>query len=232
MRVLALPAEARALILDFDGTLYSNPGYASFQEEVLVGRLARELGEEAAATRARLARMRAEREAAGLGKTSLGRLFAELGVSIRTSVLWREQLIEPGRWLVPDARLDEALARLEARYALALVTNNPSSVGAKGLEALGVARRFRALVGLADTMESKPAPEPFLLAARLLGVPAPSCVSVGDRLEVDLAPALGLGMGAILVEGVEDLYGLPGFLVAGPAPSSPREARRGGGTRS
>jgi phosphoglycolate phosphatase/putative hydrolase of the HAD superfamily len=35
---------------------------------------------------------------------------------------------------------------------------------------------------------------------------------VGDRYDVDIAPALELGMGGILVEGVEEVYSLKGFL--------------------
>ena len=71
---------------------------------------------------------------------------------------------------------------------------------------------FRAVVGLDDTMASKPAPEPFLAASRLLGLKPELCVSIGDRRDVDLSPAMALGMGAVLVDGVEDVYSLPGIL--------------------
>jgi len=63
-------------------------------------------------------------------------------------------------------------------------------------------------------MKSKPAREPYELAARLVGQPPERCLSIGDRYDVDLALPLELGMGAILVDGVEDLYGLPGLLLA------------------
>jgi phosphoglycolate phosphatase/putative hydrolase of the HAD superfamily len=215
VKVFALPAATRALVFDFDGTLYTNKAYQDFQEDVLVERLARELGEGAPRTRERIARIRAEREAAGQGRTSLGRIFAELGADMGTSIRWRAESIDPGKWLGPDARLDEVLAALAKRFALALVTNNPRSVGEKGLDALGLRPRFRAIVGLDDTMVSKPAPEPFLRAAELLGAPPEACLSIGDRYDVDLAPALGLGMGAILVEGVEDVYRLPELLGCG-----------------
>jgi HAD superfamily hydrolase (TIGR01509 family) len=209
MRILALPAAARALIFDIDGTLYTNAAYQNHQEDVLIGRLAAERGESVAQARGLIARMRSERESVGLRRTSLGNLFAELGVDMATSVRWRTELIEPAAWLVPDARLADTLGRLAARYALAAVTNNPRLVGEKGLIALGVAPLFRAVVGLDDTMVSKPAPEPFLRAAGLLGIEAARCVSVGDRRDVDLEPALDAGMGAILVDGVEDVYELP-----------------------
>ena len=50
-----------------------------------------------------------------------------------------------------------------------------------------------------------------LLAAASLGLAAPEIISVGDRYEVDIEPALVLGMGGILVDGVEDVYRLPSF---------------------
>jgi phosphoglycolate phosphatase/putative hydrolase of the HAD superfamily len=77
-----------------------------------------------------------------------------------------------------------------------------------------VARHFSALVGLDDTGRSKPEPEPYRLAAERLGAACETCLSIGDRYDVDLAPALSLGMGALLVDGVEDVYLLPGILGA------------------
>ncbi len=39
-----------------------------------------------------------------------------------------------------------------------------------------------------------------------------SSVSVGDRYGVDIEPALGLGMGGILVASITEVYGLPSYL--------------------
>jgi phosphoglycolate phosphatase/putative hydrolase of the HAD superfamily len=104
---------------------------------------------------------------------------------------------------------------------LALVTNNPRLVGERSLEALGVRSHFKTVVGLDDTFCSKPAPEPFALAARRLALEPRSCVSIGDRIDVDLVPAMDLGMGAILVDGVEDVYRLPDLLAESfPVPAT------------
>jgi HAD superfamily hydrolase (TIGR01509 family) len=209
MKVLAIGAEPAALVFDLDNTLYTDPRYAAFQEDALVERLGRELGLGTEGAVARIAELRAERAAAGLGKTSLGKLFAALGIEMSTSVRWREECIEPGKWLARDPRLDRALADLARRFALALMTNNPRLVGERSLAALGVRDRFSVLVGLDDTFSGKPAPEPFALVAQRLGLEPRACVSIGDRFDVDLAPAMELGMGAILVDGVEDVYRLP-----------------------
>jgi phosphoglycolate phosphatase/putative hydrolase of the HAD superfamily len=212
MRALALEREPSALIFDLDSTLYTNKEYAAFQEEVLVERLGRELGLGPGGAEARIASLRAQRAAAGQGRTSLGTLFAALGVDIATSVRWREECIDPGRWLSRDERLDRALSLLEREFRLALVTNNPRLVGRKSLQALGVDVRFEIIVGLDDTMSSKPSPRPFEEAARRLELQPALCASIGDRADVDLAPAMSLGMGALLVDGVEDVYALPSFL--------------------
>jgi phosphoglycolate phosphatase/putative hydrolase of the HAD superfamily len=212
MKVVAIEARPSALVFDLDNTLYTNKAYCDFQEDVLVERLGAELGIGTEAAAAKLAALRAEREAAGLGKTSLGKLFAALGIDIPTSVRWREECYEPARWLKKDPRLDRALTLLAKDYRLALMTNNPRLVGEKSLEALGVRDHFSIIVGLDDTYSGKPAPEPFLEVARRLGLDPSSCVSIGDRFDVDLAPAMELGMGAILVDGVEDVYELPSLL--------------------
>ena len=209
MRIVALATAPSALIFDLDNTLYTNVGYASYQETALVERLGRELGLGTEGAAGKIAALRADREASGLGKTSLGQLFAALGIEIATSVRWREECIEPAAWLKRDERLDRALGVLAREYTLALATNNPRQVGEKSLEALGVRARFSILIGLDDTLRSKPSPAPFLEAARLLGREPRQCVSIGDRFDVDLAPAMELGMGAILVDGVEDVYRLP-----------------------
>jgi FMN phosphatase YigB (HAD superfamily) len=118
-------------------------------------------------------------------------------------------------------------------------------VGFASLEALGVKDFFSVIVGLDDTLASKPDPAPFILAARRLRAlreaasppsaraeapsspealaagtaaqesPFAGLVSLGDRYDVDLAPALALGMGAILVESVSEIYSLPEILVSG-----------------
>ncbi|MBN1242829.1 MAG: HAD family hydrolase [Spirochaetales bacterium] len=214
MKVFFLPKHPRALLFDIDGTLYDNDRYARFQVEVLVEELARVRGRPLDEVRAEVERARRELGAReGRETTSLGNAMAALGVDLATSVAWRERLIEPSAWLARDLKLDEALALLARRFKLAAVTNNPRLVALKGLAALGVEARFEAVVGLDDTMRSKPAREPFELAARLLGVALTDCVSIGDRHDVDLAVPLELGAGGILVDGASDVLLLPGLLI-------------------
>jgi phosphoglycolate phosphatase/putative hydrolase of the HAD superfamily len=213
-----VPATIGAFLFDIDGTLYSHDGYARFQQDVLIRELARIRGQTFEAMAAAVERVRREHAAANDGeKTSLGNAMAALGVDIATSSAWRARLIKPSAYLHADPELRHALVSLATGLkgqpaVLVAVTNNPRSTGEATLEALGVSDLFLHVVGLDDTMKSKPAAEPYLLAASLAGVAPEYCLSIGDRYDVDLAIPLELGMGAILVSGVADVYTLPTYL--------------------
>ncbi len=213
MTLLGIEASAvKALVFDMDGTLYENLDYYRFQTSSQVERLATYLGTSQEEAYRRFENARAARKAAGLPPTSMANHFLALGVDMPTIIRWREEALIPGEWLKPDQKLDEVLGTLAKRFRLALLTNNPRSVGTASLQALGVERHFEIVVGLDDTGMSKPSPEPFTALCRSLGLPFEACVSIGDRKDVDIEPALALGMGGILVQGVEEIYSLPAYL--------------------
>jgi phosphoglycolate phosphatase/putative hydrolase of the HAD superfamily len=241
MRILRLPRRIKAFLFDMDMTLYTRREYARFQIDSLVGRLAELRGLSFREMEEAVAVCRRDREAASGGrKLSLGTIFTAFGISIAESVRWREELYEPGDYLSADPRLREALAALSGAGpslspppdpsgavpagktahgtmgpVLALVTNNPVLVAKKTLSALGVADLFAVIVGLDTCGVSKPHEAPFLKAAELSGAEPGSCVSVGDRYDIDIALPLELGMGGILVDGVEDVYRLPALIHGG-----------------
>jgi phosphoglycolate phosphatase len=76
----------------------------------------------------------------------------------------------------------------QAEYVLAICSNKPANLCAKVLQDTGLAPLFSAVVGGADGLRSKPAPD--LLDATLvqLNAPAEHCVFVGDS-ELDHAVA-------------------------------------------
>lgn len=212
-RFYSVPSGLKAIIFDIDSTLYTNAEYAFEQVDCQVRRFASLRGITNDQARKMVAdyRKKYARENDGK-KVSLSNTLLSFGVSIEQSVQWRRELIEPADFLGKDKQLQEALAALGRRYKLLCVTNNPLLPAQKTLDALGVADLIEVLVGLDTCNLSKPAKEPFVLAAKKAGV-SPSCiVSVGDRYDLDLAPALELGMGGILVRGVSDVYRLPDLL--------------------
>jgi phosphoglycolate phosphatase/putative hydrolase of the HAD superfamily len=209
MKTFSLPEKIAAFLFDMDSTLYTNEEYARTQIDLPVERLAALRGKTFAEMRAEIGECRERWAAAHQGKNiSLGNLFRSFGISIEESVRWREELYEPERYLTRDPALRASLAALAPRYGLAVVTNNPVSIARRTLACLGIADLFPVVVGLDTCMVSKPHEAPFLKAAELLACPPSACVSVGDRYDIDIALPLELGMGGILVDGVEDVYTL------------------------
>jgi HAD superfamily hydrolase (TIGR01509 family) len=64
---------------------------------------------------------------------------------------------------------------------------------------LGLAQHIDAIVTSVDAGHLKPHPAVFEMAMRWAGSPPDRCVVIGNREENDIAPALALGMRAILV---------------------------------
>jgi phosphoglycolate phosphatase/putative hydrolase of the HAD superfamily len=56
---------------------------------------------------------------------------------------------------------------------------------------------------------------PFEKFSNFSRCPPETCVSIGDRYDIDLDIPLQMGMGGILVDGVEDVYCLPELLTKG-----------------
>lgn len=209
-RFYNVPSDIKAIIFDIDSTLYTNAAYAFEQVDCQVRRFASIRGITNDQARKMVADYRKKYAAENGGKkVSLSNTLRSFGVSIEQSVQWRRELIEPADFLGLDKKLQEALAALGRRYKLLCVTNNPILPAQKTLDALGVADLMEVLVGLDTCNLSKPAKEPFERAAKEAGVPFDKIISVGDRYDLDLAPALELGMGGVLVRGVEDVYRLP-----------------------
>lgn len=209
MTLYAIPAKVHALIFDIDSTLYTHRAYADHQIDVLIRRLAQEKGQSYQAMTAAIQdyRRQWERDHGGV-KISLANTFTAFGVSIEESIRWREDLIAPERFLTADPRLRQTLLDLGKSARLGVVTNNPVLIGRRTLRALGVEDCFKALVGLDSCGVSKPHRLPFVKVTQELGVEAPFCVSVGDRYDIDIALPVEMGMGGILVDGVEDVYQL------------------------
>ncbi len=97
---------------------------------------------------------------------------------------------------VPEAL--EALAA--AGWRLGVCTNKPTRLAAELLDALGLGRRFGAVVGGDAAPERKPHPAPLRMALDRLGVPAAAAVFVGDS-ETDVLTARAAGVPVALVRG-------------------------------
>ena len=219
MKIYFIPEKVRVLIFDVDSTLYTNPEYANEQIDGQIRHFAqiRKISTEEARRLFSDFRKNWAQTHSGQ-KISLGNLLTHFGISIEKSILWRKKLINPSEFLKPDARLFKTLSDLKEKFYLICVTNNPVLTARKTLEALGISGLIPEIIGLDTTLKSKPAREIFELAAKTAGtalntkIKFEECISIGDRYDIDLDLPLKLGMGAILVDGVKDVYLLPEVL--------------------
>lgn len=207
MTVYNLPKQIRAIIFDIDSTLYTCQAYAFEQIDCQVREYAKLRGITADEARKLVAEYRKKYAAEHDGKKiSLGNTLVSFGIPIEQSVAWRNQLMEPERFLHYDEKLVAALEELQKKVKMICVTNNPVLPARKTLEVIGVSAFFPKIVGLDTCYKSKPAIEPFQTALEWLNVDANECIAVGDRYDLDIALPLEMGMGGVLVSGVEEVY--------------------------
>ena len=213
MKVFHLPEKIEALAFDMDLTLYSNREYAQYQIDSLVERLGKRRGLSFPEMNREVEEARKIWALSHNGvRPSLTDILCDYGISMEENISWHE-IFEPGNFLKEDKSLKAALEQLSHFYVLGLITNNSILTARKTLAALGVGDCFSILVGLDTCMKPKPHKEPFVKFLELSNCPLKSCVSIGDRYDIDLSVPLEMGMGGILVDGAEDVYGLPELLL-------------------
>ena len=213
IKIFKIPQNLRTIIFDIDSTLYTSPAYAFEQVDVQIRFWAKKRGITAREARNEISEFRKNwSKQHGGKKISLGNTLTNFGVTIQESVEMRRNLLEPGDFLTRDDKLIETLKTLKQKFKVICVTNNHVLPARKTLEALGISELIPKIIGLDTSGKSKPALEPFELALKETGSKAEECLSVGDRYDMDLSLPLEMGMGAILVGGVKDVYLLPEIL--------------------
>lgn len=213
MEIFKIPENLKTIIFDIDSTLYTSPEYAVEQVDCQIRHWAQTQGITAREARNKISEFRKNwsRQHGGK-KISLGNTFINFGVSIEDSVEMRRTLLEPKDFLEKDLTLISTITELKKRYEIICVTNNPVIPARKTLEAIGVSELIPDIIGLDTCGKSKPALEPFQLACKLTDSKPEECLSVGDRYDMDLSLPLEMGMGAVLVTGVSDVYKLVDIL--------------------
>lgn len=213
MKVYKIPVHLKTIIFDIDSTLYTNSKYAFEQVDVQLRHLAKLRGVTPDEIRKMIADFRSDYSKKNNGaKISLGNTLTHFGVTIDDSIKMRETLLEPKEFLSRDERLIKTLEQLGKKYKMIAVTNNPVLPAFKTLEAIGIEKLIPDIIGLDTCKKSKPHPDILNLAAKKTGARLTECLSVGDRYDIDLSLALEMGMGAVLVSGVEDVYELPDLI--------------------
>jgi L-threonylcarbamoyladenylate synthase len=214
----------RALIFDMDGTLY--------QSAALDRRYAQSLYTMVATSKKiplpearRLFQERHEALARRLG-TRPSKLFTlqAMGISDERWAQEAGSCIHPADVLKRDPRLRRLLLALRRNFRLAVVTNNHRENTEETLDCLGITDCFDEIGTLSESRRFKPSPQLYRDMARRLGVDPAECLSIGDRVHLDLEPAAAVGMQTFWVRRAADLYRLP--RVVRPAGAVRRAALR------
>lgn len=91
----------------------------------------------------------------------------------------------------------ELIASLRASgIGLVALDDAPRDLGAR-IDALGYGALFDAAISAAALGTAKPDPRLFLVAAEACGAAPGECLVIGDRIDLDMAPARRLGMATI-----------------------------------
>ena len=207
MKTYNIPEVVKGIIFDIDGTLYTSEEYVFEQVDVQVRHFAKLKSISVETARKMVEEYKAKWAETHNGeKISLAKTMAAFGIPVAESIQWRKNLIKPEKFLSRDEKLVKTLENLKSKYKIICVTNNPVFTARKTLEAIGVSEFFPEIIGLDTTGLSKPHYLPFSMALEKLGLNAKNCVAVGDRFNIDIELPVKMGMGGILVDGVEDVY--------------------------
>lgn len=115
--------------------------------------------------------------------------------------LFRQRILDPAFPL----GLPDLLERLHTQYKLAVVSSSSRTEIEPPLETRNLRRYFSALVGGGDVTHHKPAPEPYLLAARLLGAQTPLVV---EDSQSGIASARAAGFPVLEVKSAAEMPAL------------------------
>ena len=207
MKTYNIPEVVKGIIFDIDGTLYTSEEYVFEQVDVQVRHFAKLKSISVETARKMVEEYKAKWAETHNGeKISLAKTMAAFGIPVAESILWRKKLIKPEKFLSHDEKLVKTIESLKSKYKIICVTNNPVFTARKTLEAIGISEFFPEIIGLDSTGLSKPHYLPFSMALQKMGVEAKNCVAVGDRFNIDIELPVKMGMGGILVDGVEDVY--------------------------
>lgn len=195
-----------AVIFDLDGTLYENKELLKKQVEVAVNILAayNKWGYE----EAYLSYVDLRNSMAGkLGYIpSTTAVIIEHDIPLRVFLKSASEAYDAELYLERDKTLHDVLLSLSKSCLLAVVSNNNKKQLSKILEKLGIYSLFSLMLSLDDTGLIKPNPDLYKIVCDRLSVNPKNCLVVGDRWDIDLAPAKTLGMEVYLVSGIRDTY--------------------------
>jgi beta-phosphoglucomutase len=187
--------KVRAIVFDFDGVLAdSEPIHFRVYRELLARSGVTLTKEEYCAKYLGFDDEGAFREMAADNKLLLGDEEIELLIAEKARRF--EAIVSGTNVLYPTAV--SCVERLAATWPLGIASGALRADIDLMLKGAHIADRFRFIVAAGDTDATKPAPDPYLKAAELHGVPPPACVAIEDS-HWGLKSAKAAGMRTIAV---------------------------------
>lgn len=191
-RGATLPQRPHGVIFDMDGLLFDTE--ALWQQALL----------SAAAERGHEITEELFQRSIGVRRSQCGALFSgHFGEAFRFDVFladWRRHF-----WRIADAGLPikpgvlELLDGLDRmRLPRAIATSSARATVERHLAAHGLADRFDRIVSRDDCANGKPAPDPFLMAAKGLGLAPELCLALEDS-HIGVRSAAAAGMMTVMV---------------------------------
>jgi HAD superfamily hydrolase (TIGR01509 family) len=192
LAMLTLPFRPQAVIFDMDGLLFDTEA------------LYRDAMQAAASSLGVTMPMPLYLRMIGLhGPRARELAQRELGPGVDVDALWAAAGERFTRMIDSELALKagvmELLDTLDAlRLPRAIATSSSHAAVTHHVGMHGLAARFDAVVAAGDYAEGKPAPDPYLLAASRLGVPADRCLALEDSHN-GVRSALAAGMITVMV---------------------------------
>jgi 2-haloacid dehalogenase len=132
-----------------------------------------------------------------IGGAALDMTAVRMGVSLSSDD--RQQILSGIRTLPPHPEVRESFERLKAAgYRMVALTNSTQQVATAQLTNAGLADYLEAMLSADNVHRLKPAPAPYHMAARELGVPTSSIRLIAAHAW-DVAGAMRAGMAAAFV---------------------------------
>jgi putative hydrolase of the HAD superfamily len=198
----------RVIIFDLDGTLYQSSTISGKFAEAAYHAIAKLKGISFDEAKQLIEHKRAQMKQVYGDPAPYTLTLKSIGMSTEH---WHKENIayfDPRDHLEEDARLLKSLTTLKERFRLAILTNNNSVQTDRTLEALGIKHLFDRVYSYNTFKLLKPDPEFLRRAMEDMNVRPEECCFVGDRYNVDLAPAQKLNVHVYYVKGPSDIYKL------------------------
>lgn len=156
---------------------------------------------------------------ATLGFTpALSTTLVNLGISLDTWGGYQGRVDVEGL-IIPDPQVRLIIQSLQARFGLFLYTNMCRPLALATLSHIGLSNCFQMVITPQDTHSTKPDSRTYLELERTGYLRISETLSVGDRYEIDVAPACELGGWGFMVENCQSLIALQRLLLG----ESPRD---------